>query len=151
MGLPLAATAVGLALWSSGSWAVNASNGRTVTSSTDSPSTRSVDPDVAVSIPSVVFGQADGLPKTLTPRAYQAVFDVWLAAGSPSSVATVSASAGIVHGCRAVALRPATVNKLHCTVAAQHARSLILTVRTSVAGQAFQTSYEHQVRPQDLG
>jgi hypothetical protein len=147
MGLPIAAAAVGLALWSSGSWAVSAGAGTQVTSSSDKLSARSVDSNVAVSIPSVVFGQADGLPKTLTSRTYQAVLDVWLAAGSPSSEATVSASAGAVHGCRAVALRPATVNKLHCTVAAVHARSLILTVRTSVAGQAFQTSYGHQVRP----
>lgn len=147
MGLPLAAAVVGLALWSSGSWAVTAGSGAQAASSSDQLSARMADSNVAVSIPSVVFGHSDGLPQTLTSPTYQAVLDVWLAAGSPSTVVTVSSGPAGLRGCRAVALRPATVNRLHCTVATPHARSLTLIVRASVAGQAFQTSYGHQVRP----
>ncbi len=104
------------------------------------------DSEVAVSIPSVVFGQADGLPKTLASGTYQAIFDVWVAAGSPSAVASVTATAGKVRGCHALPLHPATVNKLHCTIVLPSARSLTLTVRTSVAGQAFHASYVHRTR-----
>lgn len=153
MGLPLAAAAVGLALWSSGSWAVAAPTAAQTPSSADSLSVPAAGSEVAVSIPSVVLGQADGLPKTLTSRTYQAVLHVWLAAGSPSTVATVSASAGAIRGCHAVALSPATVNTLRCEVATPDARSLTLTVRVSLAGQAFQTSYGHEVRlrPRSIG
>ena len=146
MGLPLAAAAVGLALWSSGSWAVTGGGAAQTATSSDQLAARSVDATVAVSVPAVVFGRTDGLPARVSSLEHQAVFDVWLAAGSPASTATVTTNAGEVRGCRSVALRPATVNKLSCTIVPGAARSLTLVVRTSVAGQAFHASYGHQVR-----
>lgn len=146
MGLPIAAAVVGLALWSSVSWATTGTGVSQTASSSDQLSARPAGVSVAVGVPSVVFGAADGLPKELTSPRQQAVVSVWLAAGSPASTVTVTTSAGEVRGCRSVALHPATVNTLHCTVIPGHARSLTLTVRTSVAGQAFQRSYGHQVR-----
>jgi hypothetical protein len=141
----MAAAAVGLALLSSGSWAV-ASGKPASTVSSGKLSARSADSNVAVSIPSVVFGQSDGLPQTLTSGTYQAVFDVWLAAGSHAAVASVTTTAGHLGGCHALPLHPAAVTKLHCTLVLPHARSLTLTVRTSVAGQGFHRSYEHVAR-----
>jgi hypothetical protein len=144
LGLPMAAAAVGLALLSSGPWAV--ASGKPASTVSGKLSARSADSNVAVSIPSVVFGQSDGLPRTLTSGTYQAVFDVWLAAGSHAAVASVTTTAGHLSGCHALPLHPAAVTKLRCTLVLSHARSLTLTVRTSVAGQGFQRSYEHDAR-----
>ena len=143
LGLPIAAAAVGLALWSTGSFALANAKPATVSSSSDKLSAGGA--SVSVGIPSVVFGQGDGLPRRLTSAHYQAVFDVWLAAGSPSSVASVTAAGGRVSGCHGVRLEAATVNKLHCAVTAGRAPGVTLTVRTSVAGQPFHASYAHRV------
>jgi hypothetical protein len=144
MGLPLIAAATGLALWATGSVAADVlpkPSGVVVSADKLSAAPASV---VGVSIPSVVFGSVDGLPKRLTSGTYQALFDVWLAAESPRSVATVRSSSGKVIGCAQVVLRAATVNKLHCTVVVGRG-SATLTVATSVAGQRFHVAYAHRV------
>ena len=148
LGLPIAAAAVGLALWSTGSFAMASAKPTTVSSSIVSSSSDKLSAGgaaLAVGIPSVVFGQGDGLPRRLTSPTYQAVFDVWLAAKSPSSVASVSAAGGRVSGCHGVRLKAATVNKLRCTVSVGRAPGVTLTVRTSVAGQPFHATYAHRV------
>jgi hypothetical protein len=148
LGLPLVAAATGVALWST-SWAMAASGpakGVSVAMPQQAP-VRATAGQVGVSIPSVVFGQADGLASLLGVGQHTATVQVWLAAGSPASVATVRSSDGAVHGCSAVRLRAASVNTLHCAVdVASTARAVTLTVATSVAGQHFQTSYAHRVR-----
>lgn len=147
MGLPIVAALTGLALWASGSWALQpgkpaAAADRAVTVIASDHLTAE---QVGVTIPSVVFGAADGLSPVLAAGPHRAVLDVWLAAGSPAAHAAVHASGGRLRGCAAVTLRPARVTKVRCTVDADRGQ-LTLTVATSVAGQHFQTSYAHTVR-----
>jgi hypothetical protein len=132
-------------MWSSGAWAA-ASDQPVSVASPERLVAEGAGANVAVSIPSVVFGQSDGLPRTLTSGTHHVVVDVWLAARSPAAVASVTTTAGQLRGCRALPLHPAAVTKLHCTLVLPHARSLTLTVRTSVAGQGFQRTYEHGAR-----
>jgi hypothetical protein len=145
LGLPLVAVVTGVALWST-SWVLASGKpGHTVSVALpDQAQVRPAVGQVGVSIPSVVFGSADGLAARLTSGSNEAVVDVWLAAGSPASVVTVRSSNAHVSGCSAVRLLPAVVNKLHCAVDAD--RSFTLSASTSVAGHAFQRSYRHFVR-----
>jgi hypothetical protein len=147
LGLPLVAVATGVALWST-SWAMAAAapgSAVTVAMPQQTP-VRVASEQVGVSIPSVVFGQADGLGRQLAVGRHSAVVQIWLAAGSPAAFATVRSPAAEVHGCTAVSLRPASVTTLHCVVdVAKSAHGLTLTVATSVAGQHFQTAYAHRV------
>ena len=147
LGLPLVAAATGVALWST-SWAMATSwsgSGAVAVAmpQLQQPPVRAGGEQVAVTIPSVVFGAADGLGRHMTSGRHTAVVKVWLAAGSPASVATVRSSAGRVHGCTAVSLHPAQVNTLHCTV--DVAGSFTLKVATSVAGKHFRAAYQHSV------
>lgn len=147
LGLPLVAVATGVALWST-SWAMAVSAPGGAVSVAMPQNEQPVGPgqQVVVSIPSVVFGPADGLGVRLRVGPHTAIVRVWLAAGSPGAVATVRAGEVRVRGCRAVSLRPAAVTTLHCTVYVAGSRGpLRLTVATAVAGKHFSTSYEHVV------
>ncbi|BEP13830.1 hypothetical protein acdb102_21410 [Acidothermaceae bacterium B102] len=147
LGLPLVAAATGVALWST-SWAMAMSAPGSAVSVAMPQSAQPVraGQQVAVTIPSVVFGPADGLTQRLHVGPHHATVRVWLAAGSPAAVATVHAGNDRVAGCRAVSLRPAAVTTLHCTVYVADSRGpLRLTVATAVAGKHFSTSYQHSV------
>ena len=147
-GLPLVAVGTGAALWST-SWAMAASApSKAVTVALPQhPPVRAGGEQVGVSIPSVVFGQADGLGRTLSVGYHTARVQVWLAAGSPAAVATVSSFGVRVDRCTAAALHPAGVTTLHCVLdVPRNLRSVVLTVATSVAGQHFAASYSHGVR-----
>lgn len=147
LGLPVVAAATGAALWGT-SWAMASSvPAGAVTVAMPQHSSGSVGGEtVGVSIPSVVFGQGDGLGRQVTVGRHSAVVQVWLAAGSPEAVATVRSTDGRLRGCRSVRLQPARVNTLRCALdVSVTTRSLTLTVATSVAGQHFQATYEHRV------
>jgi hypothetical protein len=145
LGLPVVAAATGVALWAT-SWAIAASvpASAVAVAMPERPASSAGSEQVGVAIPSVVFGQADGLGQRLTAGRHTAVLRVWLAAGSPSAAATVRSTGGEVRGCTAVALRPAQVNTLHCAV--DVAGPFRLSVVTSVAGQSFHASFAHLVR-----
>ncbi len=147
LGLPLVAAATGVALWST-SWAMATSvPGSAVVVAMpqqSQPTPGGGAAQVGVSIPSVVFGPADGLSARVGAGAHHAVVAVWLAAGSPAAVASVTSSTGRVRGCTAVHLRPAAVTQLHCTVEVARGSSFALTVATSVAGQHFRATYRHR-------
>jgi hypothetical protein len=147
LGLPLVAAATGVALWST-SWAMamSAPGGAVSVAMPQNEQAAGAGQQVAVSIPSVAFGPADGLGQRLPAGPHTATVRVWLAAGSPAAVATVRAGSNRVRGCRAVSLRPAAVTTLRCTVEVAPSRvPLRLTVATAVAGKHFSTSYEHVV------